>query len=1044
MRSTPFGAAVKRYMRRLPTGLGRAVCVILGVSCLPTGMRADGPPLDFRTQIAPIFQEHCIRCHSPGNTKGDISLATIDDLASYEHVIAGDPDSSHLIELLTGIDGDTPAMPKGSDPLSDEQIATLRQWIKTGADWPSDVIIRDKSKADSGWWSLQPIKASMRTAHSSEESGTTAYKESASQIIDQFVAAKLAEQNLSLNPPADRRTLIRRATYDLTGLPPTPEEVAAFVSDPDPSAYARLIDRLLQSPHYGERWGRHWLDVVRFGESVGYETNVIIDNLWPFRDYVIGSLNEDRPFDRFIREHIAGDVFGQNDPSVAIGSAFLVAGPYDRVGNQDPVQAAQIRANTLDEIIRATGEAFLGMTLGCARCHDHKFDPITQQDYYGLYATFSGVRHGSAELATPEARARRAEAVNPLTDVRSQLEQELADLQSTILTRAKEHLEDYAAGWIRPPIDRTGTEDHFEPVHAKFVRLVCESQDLNPGSTTSFRIDEFEVWSSPGNQSQTHVPRNVALAANGGKATGTARQIEDFPNAYGAHHTIDGKTGARFISAGSDLTIELAQPTLIDHVVFSSAKGESVPDQSLFVFVAEYRIEISDDGENWREVASGRDRRPVQGPDHLDHRLLQQETSTAEQDELLRLEKELAAVNQQISEIPALPSVWIGKRNSDDSQGPFHIFLGGSPQQPGEIVVPASLGVLQNTSPNDQPTRDASPQQRQSQDQQSRDNSALNESPGFAYRLDADAPEARRRQALADWIVHPENPLTPRVLANRVWHYHFGTGIVDTPSDFGFMGGRPTHPELLDFLALELKRNNWQLKNLHRIIMMSRTWMQSSEHRTNAAAIDGDARLLWRFPPRRLSAEEMRDTILFVAGKLNCSNRLQELQKSEKTSQSILAANSTAPDGGPGFRLYRYLRDNVSTYVPLDTHGPNTYRRAIYHQNARASVVDLMTDFDQPDCAFSAPRRAETTTPLQALTVLNHSFTLDMARALADRLQRDAGDDRRSQLRRAYELCYARQPTDNEINACGELLDHHGLAALCRVLLNTSELIYLQ
>jgi hypothetical protein len=259
------------------------------------------------------------------------------------------------------------------------------------------------------------------------------------------------------------------------------------------------------------------------------------------------------------------------------------------------------------------------------------------------------------------------------------------------------------------------------------------------------------------------------------------------------------------------------------------------------------------------------------------------------------------------------------------------------------------------------------------------------------------------------------------------------------------MGGRPTHPELLDFLALKLKQNEWRLKELHRLIMTSQTWMQSSEYRADAAKVDGDARLLWRFPPRRLSAEEVRDTILSVAGQLERSHAFERnVQKFEEDSQSGISEDSPVPDGGPGFRLYRFLQDNVCTYLPLDEHGPETYRRAVYHQNARASVIDLMTDFDQPDCTFSAPRRAETTTPLQALTMLNHSFTLDMARALAERLQTDAGDDQDAQIRRVYELCYSRQPTDNEGAACRELVDNHGLTALCRVLLNTSEMIYVR
>ena len=360
--------------------------------------------VDFGAEIAPIFQEHCIRCHSPGNAKGDVSLATFEHLREYDYVSAGDAENSYLIELVTGTGDAPPEMPQDSEPLSEEAVSLLRRWVNQGAKWPEEVVIREKPKADATWWAFQPLDRSSdppETVTGEKREGTVGPP---ARQIDDFIRAKLTEQGLDLNPPADRRTLIRRATYDLIGLPPTPEEVEAFVSDPDPKAYEKLIDRLLDSPHYGERWGRHWLDVVRFGESNGFERNVMINNLWPFRDYVIRSLNEDKPFDQFIREHIAGDVFGKENPDVAVGTAFLVAGPYDDVGNQDPVQAAQIRANTLDEIIRATSEAFLGMTAGCARCHDHKFDPITQEDYYGLYATFAGIRHGAVPLSTREAR----------------------------------------------------------------------------------------------------------------------------------------------------------------------------------------------------------------------------------------------------------------------------------------------------------------------------------------------------------------------------------------------------------------------------------------------------------------------------------------------------------------------------------------------------------------------------------------------------------------------------------------------------------------
>ncbi len=941
-----------------------AVSVVAIMSWASTVSAAD-PAVSFENDISPLLEQHCIRCHTPGNEKGEISLATISDLTENGYIDPGNADGSYLIELVEADQDGEAQMPQESPPLSEAEVALLREWIDSGAGWPAEIVVEERSKADSSWWSLQPLKEAQSDVS-----------------IDDFIRRKLHEKQLTLNDAADRRTLIRRATYDLIGLPPTPEEVEQFVHDTDPQAYEKLIDRLLASPHYGERWGRHWLDVVRFGESNGFERNVIINTLWPFRDYVIESINSDKPFDQFIQEHLAGDVLAPHDPEVAVGSAFLVAGPYDDVGNQDAAQAAQIRANTLDEMIRATGEAFLGLTIGCARCHNHKFDPITQRDYYGFYATFSGVRHGAVELATPEAKAERQRRLQPLTKKRQELEQQSRELRATVLARGRSRLAAHEANWTRPPVDRTGTEDRFEPVRAKFVRLICEARDGNPGTAVGFRIDEFEVWSTE------EEPRNVALAANGGKASGASRQIEDFPNAYGPQLAIDGKTGARFISAGDRLTIELGDAAEIDRVIFSSAKGESNPEHRKFEFVADYYIEVSSDGKEWQNVASSRDRQPVNREGHLDVRLWRLEASEQEQKEFAELSRELNQINREIAAIPPLPSVWIGRRSAGDAKGPFHIFLGGSPQKKGNEVVPASLASLDET---------VSP-----------------------FELSAGTDEAKRRLELARWITDSRNALTLRVLANRIWHYHFGTGIVDTPSDFGYMGGRPSHPELLDFLAVKLRENGWRLKPMHRMIMLSDTYRQSSEFDAGAARVDGDARLLWRFPPRRLSAEEIRDSILQIAGKLD--DRM----------------------GGPGFRLYHFMQDNVCTYVPLDQHGPETYRRAVYHQNARASVVDLMTDFDQPDCAFSTPNRAETTTPLQALTMLNHSFTMDMATALAERLRGEAGDESAAQVMRAYQLCYGRPPSGSQSAACCEFVEEHGLTALCRVLLNTSEMIYVE
>jgi len=937
------------------------------------GLAAD-KPIVFARDVAPIFEAHCIKCHAPDNKQGEISLATIKDLKQQKHIVAGDPDASHLLELITASGTKRPQMPKRGVPLSAQHVALIRRWIAEGARWPDEVVVRRQVRADASWWSLQ------RLADAPPPSPAELPVAWRQNPIDRFVFARLQAAELEPSSAADRRTLIRRATYDLTGLPPSPEQVAAFVRDPDPRAYELLIERLLASPHYGERWGRHWLDVIRFGESNGYERNVIIDDLWPFRDYVIRSFNEDKPFDQLVVEHLAGDVIRPNQPETVIGSAFLVCGPYDNVGNNDPVQAAQIRANTIDEIVRATAESFLGLTVGCARCHDHKFDPISQQDYYALYATFSGVRHGSRTVATAEQRSAHEQQTAPLKQRIAELQKQREMLWKTIDKRAQSRADTFANRWTREPSNRQGNVETFPPIVARFVKLTSEGQDPDPANVTSFGIDEFEVWSAAA------IPDNVALHSNGGRASGPSRIIEDFPGAYGPQLTIDGQSGARFLATAGWLMIALPEPTWVNRVVFSSARNAANPEHRTFAFVADYRIEISHNGTDWTEVAHGRDRKPVNAA-HRVHRLRNLETTTEEQSQLRKISQQLHEVEQRLQAIPALQTLWVGTRQADGVAGPFHVFVGGNPQKPGDAVVPGSLGALSNAMPK--------------------------------YRLDGQTDESERRRALAHWITDPENPLTSRVLANRLWHYHFGTGLVDTPSDFGFMGGQPTHPALLDWLARQLLQSGWRIKPLHRLIMTSQTYRQSSHFRAAPAQHDGGSRLLWRFPPRRLSAEEIRDTMLAVSGKLNTRR------------------------GGPGFRLYRYLQDNVATYIPLDKHGPDTFRRAVYHQNARAARTDLMTDFDQPDCAFSSPRRAETTTPLQALTTLNHQFTLDMARALATRLQTDAGPDAEAQVRRGYLLCYGRQPAAQELKDCVDLIKQHRLAAFCRVLLNTSELIYL-
>jgi hypothetical protein len=706
--------------------------------------------------------------------------------------------------------------------------------------------------------------------------------------------------------------------------------------------------------------------------------------LWQYRDYVIRSLNDDKPYDRFVVEHLAGDAVGEGDVDVEVGMAFLVAGAYDLVGNQDAVQAAQIRANTIDEMIRATSESFLGLTVGCARCHDHKFDAIATKDYYQFYATFGGVYHDSREVGTKDQKRAYRKLTAPLNKRKVALEKEKSELENAIFERADLNRAEYDALWTRPAVDRTGTEEKFEAVEAKYLRIVSEGRDNDPYGRTGYRIDEFEVWTADSE------PRNVAAARNGGKAEGRNTVPGDFAEAYDPSLTIDGTFGASWIAGSLMLTLEFAQAERIDRVFFSSDRpGALSATANESTFIGVYYIEVSMDGEAWTRVADSYDRKPVNDR-HRRKRYLDAETMEEERGRIDGLNADLGEIRNELSKIPKLPRLYVGRLTQPKE--PFHVFLGGSPQQKGEQVFASSMKLLsQAIEP---------------------------------YALDDDTPERERRLALAKWIVDARNPLTPRVLVNRLWHYHFGTGIVSTPSDFGFMGGRPTHPELLDWLASEFVEPSWEvesdgdsqawrIKRMHKLIMTSKAYRQAGTYNAESAKVDVNSRFLWRFPPRRLSAEEIRDTMLVISGNLN--TRM----------------------GGPGFRLYRYLRDNVSTYVPLDIFERKTYRRSVYHQNVRASRVDLMTDFDSPDCALASPRRVTTTSPLQALTLMNHQFTMDMAGSLAEL----AGEDRPAEG--ALQLLLSRKSTRGERKVCKALVAEHGLDALCRTLLNTNEFVYL-
>jgi hypothetical protein len=783
----------------------------------------------------------------------------------------------------------------------------------------------------------------------------------------------LREKELEPSPQADRRTLIRRLSFDLQGLPPTPEAVEAFVNDPAPDAYEKLVDRLLDDPAYGERWGRHWLDVVRFGESNGYEQNHLRDNAWPYRDWVIQSLNQDKPYQRMILEQLAGDRLAPGDPQVEAATGFLVAGPHDTVKIQNLEGEAQKRANHLDDMIAATASAFLGLTVHCARCHDHKFDPIQQKDYYRLQAAFAGVWHDGRVWAEKDEIAAYEAAAKPLRQKIRQADGGLEALRKAATERVETRKEEIL-GRLRPSVDPIRTEEVFEAVEARFVRLVIE-QMTGPRSVTD--LDELELWSADG--------RNVALA---GEATAKSTRVDEAsPDTYSAANLIDGKFDRRWISAGGMpewVEVKLPRVERIERAVWSSDRlmgfggrfGRSVPEQ--------YRVETSLDGERWRTVATSQGRLPFS--DQAQQRLLLFAVFSGEEKrEWEVLEGQREAAQEKLNRLEKPARAFLGR--FEQPLEPSFVMLRGNPMDHGDQVAPRSLSTLEQILPG--------------------------------FDLAPDAPEGERRLALARWIASDDNALTARVMVNRVWMYHFGQPLLRTPSDFGVNGGEPTHPELLEWLARRLVNDyGWRLKPLHREIVLSAAYRQSGAYREAASRTDRDAAYLWRFPPRRLSAEEVRDALLAVSGKLD--RRM----------------------GGPGFRLYRYTVDNVATYYPIEDFGPETFRRAVYHQHARSVKPELLGQFDCPDSSLAAPKRVSTTTPLQALSLLNNDFALDQARFLVERASKEAGDGAAARIERIWRLAYGRAPDAEEARAAQAFVAAQGWELLARVVLNANEFVY--
>jgi hypothetical protein len=895
--------------------------------------------------------------------------------------------------------------------------------VVLGATYPVSAVKSDL-------WSLQPVLL--------PESPSVKDQHWGCNPIDAFILSALEAKGLKPAPEADRRTLIRRVTFDLTGLPPTPDEITAFIADKSPGAYEKVVDRLLASPHYGERWGRHWLDVARFGESHGYEYDRLREHAWRYRDYVVQSLNADKPYDQFLREQIAGDVLPGAGEAGVVATGFLVAGPMDEAGKAAAGLQVRLRAREeeMEDIVGLVGQTCLGMTVNCARCHDHKFDPIPTRDYYRFKSALAGVNPGNRSILSPQLQKVNAEHVARLRKEQVVLQRQIEAIQEPILARLSQARQAGKAATLtalsvpRPVLSWTFEGDSSGTLiggaRIENGRLILPKRGASfqtPPLTREIREKTLEAW--------------VRLA-NVDQQGGSALTLETEKGAqfdaivFGERQRGKWMAGSEFFHRTKDVEAP------IEIISEKATRSEWV--QMMIVYHADNRIEMYRNGNPYasaytpvgtegtlRTYPAGEShllfgQRHTGSPDTLvgeieEARLYDRALSAAEVKQAFEcapfnvpaeaLEKALTPterrtrdelrtkLNDLTKEIMRFEAPQLTYATNATQPEPTHILLRGNVQSPGELVTPGGLSAL-NTTP-------------------------LVYSNYGDFGLTADAPEAQRRIRLAAWITDPRNPLTARVLVNRVWQYHFGRGIVGTPNDFGYNGEAPTHPKLLDWLATALMGpGEWRIKRLHRVILLSSTYRQAATYEPRSARIDAEDRLLWRYSPRRLEAEAVRDAMLSVSGELN------------------------ATIGGPSFRPFTVQNYGSDFYQLVDRTEPEYNRRTLYRMVVQSARSPLLETLDCPDPSTKTPRRTVTTTPTQALALMNDTFILRQSRALAMRVQKEVGNVPDAQITRAYALAFARPPTATERTQGISYLKQHALDSFCWALFNASEFLYVK
>ena len=844
---------------------------------------------------------------------------------------------------------------------------------------------------------------------------------SVSHPIDRFILDRLQRDGIPPTPEADRRTLLRRVSFDLTGLPPTPAEMEAFLNDPSPDAYEQCVDRLLASPRHGERWARHWLDVVHYGETHGYDKDQPRPNAWPYRDYVIRALNADKPYSRFIREQIAGDVLWPDTEDGITATGFISAGPWDLIGHAEVPETKTdgkiARMLDRDDMVATVMNTFNSTTVQCARCHDHKFDPVRSEEYYQLTAVFAALDRADRKFDVDPAVAARRRALEAR---KAQLMQEKKTLDGEMIRQGgrrfallERRIGAAEAGakepsrpemgwhsaiqskadvvqWVQVDLGQSaeihrllyaGCHDDYNGIGKGFGFPPRYRVELSDDPEFKTGVQRLEDQTSADVPNPGVTPREVAVAGLRGRyvrvtATRLATRMNDFIFALSELEVFDANGVNRALGAPvtANDSIEAAPRWGRDNLTDGWFPGRTQ----------------SEAGEALDRLR--KDRKALEGLPAL-------AVSVAR---LTPIRSELDRVTQEVSTLPMQRVVYAGTvhygggafRGTGPNGGkprPVHLLARGDVRKPGQEVtpgVPRSLGLSRG------------------------------------LQVDPSLPEGQRRVALAEWIADPANVLTWRSIVNRVWQHHFGRGLAETASDFGRMGIAPSHPELLDWLAVWFRDNGQSLKSLHRLIVTSRTYRQSSvvpnPETHPGMARDSDNRLLWRMNRRKLEAEAIRDSMLWVAG------RLDERR------------------GGPSFKDFVVERPEHSPHYEYALHNPEdpeSHRRSVYRFLVRSQPQPMMAALDCADPSISVDRRNETLNALQALALMNHKLAVSMSRHWAARLEREARTTP-ERVSLGMRLALGRGPAPEESEALVRHAEQHGLASTCRLLLNLNEFVF--